>query len=276
LFLPDGQTPQQGWPAVVLAGPWTQVKEQTASAYAAHLADRGFAALALDFRYWGESGGQPRYFESTDKIDDLVAAVDLLTGRSDVDAGRIAGYGVCFGAGYVLAAASRDPRIRAVVTTAAWIHDRASLVEVFGEEEVERRLRVGADARRAWERDGTLQTVPAWADGDPEAGMNFPGGYYSTPDRGAIPEWPNRLAVLSWTDWVGFDAVALAPQVKVPTLFIHSDGSALPANVRTAADSLGGPASVFWTQGSHFDFYDQEPQLSLAADVAAAFLRTTL
>lgn len=136
------------------------------------------------------------------------------------------------------------------------------MVAVCGEE-VERRLRVGADARRAWERDGMLQTVPAWADGDPEAGMNVPGGYYSTPGRGAIPEWPNRLAVLSWTDWVGFDAVALAPQVEVQTLFVHSDGSALPANVRTAADSLGGPASVLWTQGGHFDFYDQGPQLSL-------------
>lgn len=276
LFVPDGPPPDGGYAALVLAGPWTQVKEQTADIYGARLAGRGFAALSLDFRYWGESGGEPRFFESQDKIGDLGSAVSFLAGRPDVDAGRIGAYGICFGAGYVLAAAVRDERIRAVVTTAAWIHDRPSLAAMFGEEEIERRLRVGAEAGERWRGDGVLQTVPAWEDGNPEAGMSFPGGYYSTPERGAIPEWPNQLAVLSWPDWVDLDAVALAPEVRVPTLFVHSDGSALPDNVRKAHADLGGPAHLFWTKGDHFDFYDREPQVSLSADVAAAFLRTVL
>lgn len=82
--------------------------------------------------------------------------------------------------------------------------------------------------------------------------------------------------MLSWPDWVNLDAVALAPEVRVPTLFIHSDGSALPDNVRAAHDSLGGPAHLFWTTGNHFDFYDREPWVTLSTDVAAAFLRTVL
>ncbi len=276
LFVPDGPIPDGGHAALVLAGPWTQIKEQTTDTYGAHLARRGFAALSIDFRHWGESDGDPRFFESQDKIDDLGAAVSFLTSRPETDAARIGAYGICFGAGYVVAAATRDERIRAVVTTAAWIHDRPSLVAMFGEEEIERRLRVGAEARRRWEEDGVLDTVPAWEDGNPEAGMSFPGGYYSTPERGAIPEWPNKLAVLSWPDWVNFDAVALAPRVRVPTLFVHSDGSALPDNVRKAYANLGGPAHLFWTIGDHFDFYDRELQVSLSVEVATAFLRTVL
>ncbi len=276
LHLPRGSVPASGHPALVVAGPWTQVEQQSAHAYATRLAERGYAALSVDFRHWGRSGGEPRYVESPEKVDDLLAGVGFLQQRPEVDGGRIGAYGVCFGAGYALAAAARDGRVRAVVTTAAWLHDLPSLVAMFGQEEIDRRLRAAEQARRAWEQDRTLVTVPAWSDSDPEAGMTFPGGYYSTAERGAIPEWANQLAVLSWTDWIGFDAVALAPQVHAPTLFVHSDGSALPDNVRRAHATLGGPAHLFWTVGGHFDFYDREPQLGLAVDVAAAFLRTVL
>ena len=86
-------------------------------------------------------------------------------------------------------------------------------------------------------------------------------------DRAEIQDVVNRVALLS---------DALAPEVRAPTLFIHSDGSALPDNVRAAHDTLGGPAHVFWTVGDHFDFYDREPWVTLSADVAVAFLRTVL
>jgi uncharacterized protein len=40
-------------PAVVVTGAWMTVKEQMAATYAQALAERGFAALAFDFRGWG-------------------------------------------------------------------------------------------------------------------------------------------------------------------------------------------------------------------------------
>jgi|SRR5215471_6789489 len=51
--------------AIVATGPLTSVKEQAAGAYARALAERGFAALAFDHRYFGESDGQPRQFENS-------------------------------------------------------------------------------------------------------------------------------------------------------------------------------------------------------------------
>jgi len=47
---------------------------------------------------------------------DLKAAVDYLTGRKDVRAGRLGVLGWDMGGGYALDAALRDPRLRAVVT----------------------------------------------------------------------------------------------------------------------------------------------------------------
>jgi dienelactone hydrolase len=54
LFTPQG--PASGRvPAVVIAGGQTCVKEQLAGVYAERLAARGYAALAFDFRGFGES-----------------------------------------------------------------------------------------------------------------------------------------------------------------------------------------------------------------------------
>ena len=72
LFWPE-QTPLA---VIVTTGPLTSVKEQATGAYAKALAERGFAALAFDHRYFGESGGAPRQFENpTAKIADIRAAV---------------------------------------------------------------------------------------------------------------------------------------------------------------------------------------------------------
>jgi hypothetical protein len=34
--------------------------------------------------------------------------------------------------------------------------------------------------------------------------------------------------VMWWPEWLQFNAIAAAPKVNIPTLFIHSDNSALP------------------------------------------------
>ena len=99
LYLPVAYTAGAGVPAVVVEGPWTQVKEQVGGRYAAELAARGVAALALDHRGFGESGGEPRQVESpTSKVEDLRAAVTFLRSVPVIDPDRIGALGVCFGA----------------------------------------------------------------------------------------------------------------------------------------------------------------------------------
>jgi fermentation-respiration switch protein FrsA (DUF1100 family) len=61
LFLPDGDKPVG---VVIAVGPLTSVKEQATGAYARAMAERGYGALAFDYRYFGESGGEPRQFEN--------------------------------------------------------------------------------------------------------------------------------------------------------------------------------------------------------------------
>lgn len=112
LHLPDGAGAH---PGLVVAGPMTSVKEQVTGAYAAAMASRGFAALAIDHRHYGESGGQPCQYERSDhKIKDLKAALNALESQPEVVDGALGYLGVCLGCGYALWAARGEPAVRAV------------------------------------------------------------------------------------------------------------------------------------------------------------------
>ena len=64
LFRPDA-----GWeplPCVVMASGFSCVRDQGLDAFAERLAEAGFAALAFDYRHWGESPGEPRSLMAAD------------------------------------------------------------------------------------------------------------------------------------------------------------------------------------------------------------------
>ncbi|MGW5860671.1 alpha/beta hydrolase [Streptomyces sp. NPDC055239] len=279
LFLPDtagpDAAPVQG---VVVAGTWTSVKEQMADRYAEELARRGYAALAFDFTGYGESEGEPRDYESPElKARDLHAAADFLTGHPAVDGGRLGALGVCAGAMYASAFAVEDARVGSLALVAPWLHDRRICEENYGGAEGIAAKKAAADAaRRRYEASGEVAYVPAVSGSDPDAAMPFDIDFYLNPERGGIPQWPNRYAVMAWSEWLDFDAVALAAKVTVPALLVHSEDAAIPDGARRFHDNLMGERNILWTEGVQFDFYDQAPQVGLAADAAAEHFARTL
>jgi predicted acyl esterase len=101
LYLPDGQPPADGWPAVMMLHglganrAWTNgIAEQT-------FASQGYAVLTFDARGHGESAGLftadgPR------EVRDVRALFDWLAARPDVADARIGAWGVSLGGGAVL------------------------------------------------------------------------------------------------------------------------------------------------------------------------------
>ena len=103
--------------------------------------------------------------------------------------------------------------------------------------------------------------------------MFFELDYYGNAARGAVPQWRNEMATLSWIYWFLFDGMNAASRVATPTLVVHSDGCVFPDNVRALYSQLQGPKQMVWTTGTQTDFYDQPEQVTVAVEAANAFMK---
>ncbi|MEM6956114.1 MAG: alpha/beta fold hydrolase [Myxococcota bacterium] len=268
LFLPTtGEAP---FPAVVVTGAWTTVKEQMPGTYARELAARGFAALAFDFRGWGASGGEPRYVEDpAEKTADIHAAIAYLAGRPDVDAARISGLGICASSGYMAAAAAEGPHLSKLALVAPWLHDRAMAEQIYGGAAAAAGLI--QQGREASAREEAM-TVTA-ASRTEEGALMFEAPYYTEPERGLIEAYDNRFNVASWEPWLSYDGQASADTLTVPTLIVCSEDAALPAGAHAYSARTKAPVSERWLEGvNQFDFYDRADVVRESADAVAAHL----
>lgn len=269
LFLPEGATPTE---AVVVTGAWMTVKEQMAGRYAQELAKRGIAALAFDFRGWGQSEGRPRALENPErKTADIVAASRFL--QQHLPEARISGLGICASAGYMADAATRTSVIKRVALVAPWLHNAAIVAQVYGGAEgVAGLIATGQAAERRYAETGTEVLVPAASRTDNTAVM-FQVPYYTEADRGLIPQWENRFNVASWEGWLRFDALKSASRLEQPLLVVHSEAAAIPQGAKQFYAAVTAPKQQLWLDGvGQLDFYDREAPVTAASDAVAAFL----
>lgn len=120
LYLPKNAGNQK-LQALAISGPFGAVKEQSSGLYANQMAARGFAVVAFDPSYTGESGGEPRNLASPEiNTEDFSAAVDFLGLQQNVDRTKIGIIGICGFGGFALNATAVDKRVKAVATTSLY------------------------------------------------------------------------------------------------------------------------------------------------------------
>jgi len=261
--------------AIVTTGPLTSVKEQASGAYARALAERGFAALAFDHRYFGESAGAPRQFENpTAKIADIRAAVAALRTHASTSTLPIAAVGVCAGAGYMARAVAEEPSFFAFAGVAGYYARLTPETLRSGKARIDR----GREAERIWRETGVAETIPAVAaeGGDIAMPLREAYEYYGTP-RGAVANYTNAFAVQSLACTTPFDALGAAPAITAPTLIIHSENALAPALARAFLAALQTPHEDLWIESTgQIDFYDDPLIISRAADRIEEFFKSAL
>ena len=271
LFLPE-----QGQPVgvVVAVGPLTSVKEQAAGTYAQAMAERGYAALAFDYRYFGESGGQPRQFENPEaNIEDIRNAATALLADDRLTGLPLSGLGVCFGAGPMVRAVAEDSRFRAFAGVAGVYTDNAKTKAAMGPG-YQASIARGESAEQRWRETGDAETIPAVAADGGDVAMPLREAYefYGTP-RGEVPNYVNGYAVQSSAYTVPFDARGAAHTLDVPVLIVHSDAALSPDLARAFYGAVETPKRELWLQSQgQIDFYDDPNLITPAADAVAAFL----
>lgn len=283
LYLPPTYDASKQYPAIVVSGSWTTVKEQMAGTYAEDLAKEGFITLAFDFSNFGESEGEPRFFESPAlKVKDVKNAVSYLASRSDVSSAEIGAFGVCAGAMYTLMAAAEDKRIQAVATAASWLHD-AEAVKLFygGEEGVQAKVDAAKQAKAKYKSSGEVEYIPTISTTDASAAMYGPYDYYLNPERGAIKAWSaDKFAVMSWEDWLTTDPMTSAEALTAPTMMIHSDGAVLPNYTKKYFERIASKdKKLHWMETElqspfhQFNYYDQSAEVNEVVAKSAGWFK---
>lgn len=124
LYLPVGvERP----PVVVLGHGLGAIREMRLDAFSERFAAAGIATLAFTYRYFGDSGGQPRQLMSVKRqLADWDAALAFVKRRADVDGSRVAVWGSSFGGGHAITVASRHPELLAAVSQCPFTDGLAS------------------------------------------------------------------------------------------------------------------------------------------------------
>lgn len=152
--LPAGSYGQPA-PAVILGRGFGGVREGNRRE-AAYFNSAGFVVLSIDYRWFGESEGEPRgRLHPLDEVEDFRNAITYLESRPEVDASRIGLWGTSFAGGVVLYTAALDRRVKAVVAQSPIVHggrwlralrSAAEWEELLGNLEEDRRSRCRGEA----------------------------------------------------------------------------------------------------------------------------------
>jgi MYXO-CTERM domain-containing protein len=127
LTLEGTYVPSQNGAAVIVA-----FGRKGTQAPARMLARHGYGVLIFDRRGEGESDGDPNQYAWSDGERDLLAAIDFLEQRPDVEPGRIGGLGLSVAGESFLQTAARSEDVKAVVSEGAGARSVGELRSVPG------------------------------------------------------------------------------------------------------------------------------------------------
>ena len=219
--------------AVAVSGPFGTVKEQCSGLYAEELAARGFAALAFDPSFTGESGGAVRNVASPDiNTEDFSAAVDFLATRDFVDPEKVGILGICGWGGMALNAAAMDTRIKATVTATMYDMTRVNAKGYFdaadsADARYETKKALNAQRTKDY-RDGTYARAGGVVDPLPADAPFFVKDYYDyyKTERGYTERSLNSndgWNVTSSLSFLNMPILRYSHEIRSAVLMIHGE-----------------------------------------------------
>lgn len=272
--------------ALAISGPFGAVKEQSSGLYAQTMAERGFAALAFDPSFTGESGGEPRNVASPDiNTEDFSAAVDYLGIQPFVNRNSIGIIGICGFGGMSLNATAIDKRVKAVAVTSMYdmsrvmskgyydklgLEERTKMLEQMGQQRWK-------DAEKGSPAPGPRNLPEKLIGNEPQFVVDY-FNYYRTP-RGFHPRSVNSNGSWTATNAFSFMNMPLLTYIKEisprPVLMIAGEKAHSRYFSEDAYKAANEPKELMIIPGaSHVDLYDRTDIIPF--DKLESFFRTNL
>lgn len=272
LYLPENYETSQKLPAIVIVGPRSSVKEQTQAIYAKKLSGEGFVALVFDHRTFGESDGEPRYYENPYmKVEDVKTAVSYIGSLDFVDKNKIGLLGICNGAGYAVAAAIYDKRVKAYASVSGLFDLRSLVISGNPDDKIKfsNMIKKSAEARQKYYETGKADYVLQISDIDENSNQLRKEAYdYYWTSRGKVPNYENKMVLFSLDTRISFD---ITDQINLlsptPCLVITGTKSLTFGLNEKAYNKASEPKEFFKiSDATHVDLYDIDKYVNQAVE----------
>ena len=256
-------------PCLVLAHGFGALKEGGPIRMAERFAAEGFAGLAFDYRYFGESGGEPRQLLSARRQrEDWRAAIAFARTLDGVDPERIGIWGTSYAGGHVMALAAEDSSISAAVSQVPHVDGVKTLMNLGPVQNVKLGLAGLRDAVAGLLGREPVR-IPIVGPPGTTAAMTTPDaapGYAAMYDAGF--EWRNEFLAREVLALPLNSPGKRAGEIGCPILVVVGSADAItppgPA-IEAAARAPKGELITYAGLG-HFDIYRGEPFERTVAD----------
>jgi uncharacterized protein len=283
LYVPDNLPAGRKAPAIVMAHGFSGVKEALLPNFAERFSEAGFVTLIFDYRYLGESEGEPRsqiiWYE---QIEDYRNAITWISELPEVDANRIGIWGTSYAGAHVLYVAAYDRRVKAVVSQVSGGVDFWDLLmhgsgpEAFGQlcnflaqDRIARYKSDAATYVKVIAREGELQALAG-----PEAYE-----FFENEVSRLGPNWVNQVTIESLEKMLEYNISVVLPRISpTPVLMVLAERDFLiPIDMaKQGYERLREPKELCVVSCGHFDLYYKEPWFSHVSKAATDWFKKYL
>lgn len=268
LYLPKSATePGEGRiPGVVLCG-FTGIKELILPDYARGLVRAGFAALAFDYRGFGESSGPRGRLVAQRQIEDVRNSLTFLGTLPEVDPRRLGLWGTSYGAANVIVAAAADTRVRCVAAQVGFADGGKRLRERPEAETAPVRAAIEEERKKRVLTGEPTMVEPLQLLSDPETVAFF------TSARARLPRLQQPISMEFLESTFEHRPIAALPALAGrPLLLVAAELDTVTpaADFQALYEAASEPKKLVVIPGiRHYDIYSGEPlERSIAEEVA--------
>ena len=280
LYLPEDIV--EPIPCVILSNGFCGTKDAVLEDYALRFANIGVAAITYDYRFFGESGGEPRQlFNGVKQMEDLRAVIDYARNQEKIDENRIVLWSTSAAGRYGIIIAAEDKKIAGVISQCPSLDHGKDDKLILKREGIGYFLMLFIHAQRDKGRSRfglSTHFIPAVGKPGSFALLNAPGaleGYQSLMSESE--HFINKICGRSMLMMQGPNVTKVAQNVECPVLILvcEKDTTVSPDSYKKVAEILGGKATVIKYPFGHFDIYKGE-NFDKAIESQLSFLKRVI
>lgn len=256
LHLPDDFDENKKYPVVLQCQGFTGIRKMVQPLFAEYFVEAGFIALAIDYRGWGESGGERGRLAPFEQVEDCRNGFSWLEAQPFVDAERMCQFGASFGALITPYTMALDDRVRAGVCTGGVADGLAAVTNQRTPEEMNEWKRQAQEGRRKRvltnEVDRCLTVLDVFIDEDSRS--------WEPEMWEMVPEWRNWMGFDSIGRVIDFRPIDVAHRIEQPIAYFlaEKDIVADTDSFRALYEATKEPKELYTYDCGHYDWYEGE------------------